>query len=486
MTDKKTPVLLAVPMRVFGKIDDLPAHLQQLLALLVSWQKDLPWTFDMMTFGGGNVARGRNKIVASFLRGKWKWISFVDDDVFPVDGEIETMARSLIRILSHKLHVCGALYTTKDEKRPHWVMNGFNEAVIDENGLLPVPELGTGGFKTYHRSVFEYLVKNEPGLAYRCDDSASPEYGFFCQGLMMVEGRRRWLPEDYWMDQLCRKHKIAVAVDTTIRLKHVAPDGRSFPLNDAWPALPGPREPMKLPVIAEELPFVASKEKLLICLQYWEGDREGAMKLARHIAGMEEGRDDVILMFVQRHDAKDVDTETLAQVCRKFEVCTHVSPVHKTGYPNSPNVMALDAMRNATEFTNDATAVLLMEADCVPVAPDWIDQLMTDWSRARKAGKLLMGSWRRECTDVGHLNGNLVFDPAISQKIVLPDVVDQAWDIELAKVFEPHWCRTGLIRNRYMEILLEPDELLIPECGSKAPVLIHGVKDSSVWNSLTV
>lgn len=488
MTDEKTPVLIAVPMRVFGKADDLPIHLRELLGYLVSWQKDLPWSFEMMTFGGGNVSRGRNKIVAAFLRGNWKWLTFLDDDLFAEDGSVETLANQLIRVLAHKRHVCGALYTTKDEKRPHWVLNCYREPEIGDDGLLPVPELGTGGFKTYHRSVFEQLIRVEPGLAYICDESAAPEYGFFCQGLMTVDGRRRWLPEDYWLDQVCRKHGIPVMVDTTIRLMHKANDGRLFPLNGKWPRMPGPSKPIEPPDIAADMPLHAFPQKLLICLQYWGGDRDAAMRLARHIASLEDGfRNDVTLMFCHRHDCEPPGSDALERVAEKMPVAVFKCSEHETGYPASPNFMAMEIMRHVRTLADfNYNAALLMEADCVPVAHDWIDQLMGDWNRASAAGKYLMGSWRKECSDFGHVNGNMVFHPMITEWLQFPETLHEAWDIQLAPMFQGNWCRTGLIANRYMEIMVSPDELKTPECGSVSPVLIHGVKDESVWNSLTL
>lgn len=488
---EKTQVLIAVPMRRFDPehaARDLPEHLQHLLALL-SNSPDLPWKFEMMTFGGGNVSRGRNKIVASFLRGAWKWLVFLDDDI--IDGTPEMMAQALFRILSHRKHVCGGLYTTKDPDRPHWVLNTYREPEIGKDGLLLVPELGTGGMKTYHRDVFERLIQVEPDLAYICDESAAPEWGFFCQGLMTVDGRRRWLPEDYWLDQLCRKHGIDVYVDTGVRFRHLdTATKRTFPLDDEWPTLPGPRKPIRPPSCAEEMAAVTIYDEreimplksLVICLQYWAGDRDAAMRLARFIADLEPRyRDDVELRFVVRHDAEAPDDQTAAMVAQKMRVSIRMVPVHVVGYPQSPNYMAGDTIHDAANWA-DTAAVLLMESDCVPVSSGWIHALMADWGRATKAGKLVMGSWRPECTDLGHINGNMVFHPQLTQLIDLPSCPPKkAWDVFWARHFAPVWCRTGLIANRYFEMYLDAEKLMTPECGTRPPVLVHGVKDQSVW-----
>lgn len=496
----KTRVLLAVPMRRFNPDNaaaDLPKHLQALIALLAN-SPDLPWSFEMMTFGGGNIARGRNKIVASFLRGPWKWITFIDDDLLPDEDDpakqAEAMAQALFRILGHKLHVCGALYVTKEENA-HWVLNPYREPEIDDKGLLQLPELGTGGMKTYHRSVFEHLIKADSTLAYVCDESRAPEWGFFCQGLMEVDGRRRWLPEDYWMDQLCRRHGIPVHVDTTVRFRHLdTATGLTYPLDGEWPRLPGPtKEAVPPPMVEDYFPknlidrilihaaIGPPLVKFIICLQYWQGDRDAAMRLARFIADLEPVmRDDVELQFFCRHDAHDPDVETLIHVSKKMGAGYQKVLEHTVGYPQSPNFMAMFAMRHVAEAFPDAAGAMLMEADCVPVARDWINQLRADWHQARAAGRLLMGSWRAECTPNGHLNGNLCFVPQLAKLVGLPTVPPKkAWDVALVKYFEPVWCRTGLIANRYCELFVSDEALRTPECGTRAPVLVHGVKDLS-------
>lgn len=482
---KKTPVLIAVPLRRFDPDDAaayLPKQLQEMLSILTS-SPDLPWSFEMMTFGGGNVARGRNKIVASALRGPWKWIAMVDDDIEAEDSDPETLARNLVRLLSHRKQVIGALYTTKHDN-PHWVCNTFQEAEIDEaTGLLRVGEIGTG-FKVFHRIVFETLLSKEPNLAYVCDETLAPEWGFFCQGLMTVDGKRRWLPEDFWLDQLCRKHGIPVYADTQIKLRHRdTGKGVTFPLDDEWPRMPGPVVPIPLPpTIDEAEPVPAGTMKMVIALQYWSGDRNAAQRLAKFIADNEPvRRDDVELCIVRRHDAAPMDSELVLALGEKFALTERVTPEHVVGYPASPNFMAYDVMQAAADW-EDVNAVLLMEADCVPVAKDWINQLKGDWMRAQAAGKLVLGSWRAACHANGHINGNMLFSPSLVRAAgVKPCPAKKPWDVFYVKYFEPVWMRTGLIANRYCEMYLDAAKIETPECGTRRPVLVHGVKDNSVW-----
>ncbi len=480
----KTPVLIAVPLRRFDPDNvaaDVPKHLQEMLSILVSCP-DLPWSFELMAFGGGNVARGRNKIVASALRGPWKWIAWVDDDIEAEDSNPETLALNLIRLLSHRKQVVGGLYTTKHDN-PHWVCNTFQEAEIQPDGLLRVGEIGTG-FKVYHRGVFETLLSKEPNLAYVCDETLAPEWGFFCQGLMTCDGKRRWLPEDFWLDQICRKHGIPVYADTKILLRHrdTAKDV-TYPLDDEWPRMVGPVVPIPLPpTIDEEIPVPDKSMKLVIALQYWSGDRAAAMRLAKFIADIEPvRREDVELCIVRRHDAAAMDSAVIEHLTKKFAVTERVTPEHLVGYPASPNFMAFDVMQAAAEW-EDVNAVLLMESDCVPVAKDWIDQLKGDWLRSQAQDRLVLGSWRAACHANGHINGNMLFSPSLVRKAGMkPCPPKKPWDVFFVKYFEPHWMRTGLISNRYCEMYLDAVKIETPECGTRPPVLVHGVKDGSVW-----
>lgn len=166
----------------------------------------------------------------------------------------------------------------------------------------------------------------------------------------------------------------------------------------------------------------------------------------------------------------------------------HYSTEHSNGdkYPKGPNDTALRIIRESTGSAKIYKAVVLVEPDCVPVAPDWLDQLSEQWDRASAAGKLIMGSWHPVNLDhptLGHINGNLMFDPRLASLVDIPDVPDnRPWDTFLADVFEPHWCRTGLIRNLNRHRTATLGMMTVPECGTKPPVLIHGVRDESAWN----
>lgn len=468
----KTPVLIATPTRKFISVaESTPEHMKKLMLDLQD--ETLPWAFDYAAIAGGNVARGRNKIVATFLRGPYRWLIFKDDDIVATKEDI-------VRLLTHRLHVVGALYTTK-EPEPHWVLNAFREAAIDpETGILPIAEIGTG-LKCYHRTVFEEIIKKEPGLEYKADEDGQQEWGIFCMGMMKVGDRMRWLSEDYWVDQVCWKYNIPVHADTRIKLRHL--DGTtSYPLDDKWPALPQPSEQSlpQPPPIAEHFNAIITPGRFVIVLQFWEGDRAQAMRLARFISDLEPVyRDDVLFVFSRRYDTTD-DFETVEYVGAKFATARITTQAHATGYPKSPNVMALDAIRYAPRFL-DAKCVLLLESDAIPVASDWITQLSEEWDRAITHQKWVLGAWLPLSHPKGHINGNMLFHPKLAVHVDFGEIPDKPWDIHYPDLFAPIWMQTGLILNLYRQIQVSEDRMRTPPCGTKLPVLVHGVKDESAW-----
>lgn len=434
----KTPVLIATPLRSWrSPQESLSPALRQLLVDLAKVESD--FTFDFTCYAGGNVARGRNKILAYFLRASYRYILFIDDDIEPTVEDV-------LRLLSHREYIVGGLYTTREENA-RLVLNPFNQSTEDERGLMPVGELGCG-FKCYHRKVFEFLIKREPALAYVSDEDACPEWGFFNMGVMEVDGRRRWLSEDYWFDQLCRKHHVVVFADMHTRVMHRDISGKAYPVN-GWPDVPRPRVKPTPPPMAEDFPPAEIGGQIAVVVQSWEGDRAEAEKLANEIRASN----------------------------LKVEVWEIQSP-RGLPYPEGPNATAIGIMH--MPWAAWVKAVLLLEADCVPLAADWLEQLSDEWDRAEAVGKLVMGSWRPECGDVGHINGCLMFSPKLKEVIDFhPVPKETAWDVHYAKLFAPYWCRTGLIANRYKEICVTEEQLLTPECGSRSPVMVHGVKDDS-------
>ena len=220
-----------------------------------------------------------------------------------------------------------------------------------------------------------------------------------------------------------------------------------------WPGL----ESAVAPPIAEVLPFKGSLAGPLVAVvQYWDGDEKEAMRL---------------LNFLR--DTRD---------SRYLDVDSHKGTAG-IGYPRGANACARDVIDSAGDRWPHAAGILLLEADCVPVSRDWAAALHESWSRARASGRVIMGSWRPLCGPRGHINGNMIFDPKLARMVPLGPVPEsEPWDVVHAEPLLPRAARTGLIRNLWRERFVPRARLVTPECGTRAPVLIHGVKDDSAWD----
>jgi hypothetical protein len=364
------------------------------------------------------------------------------------DTRVEITPDQLETMIRAKKGVVGCLFTN-DNPDPEWQCSFFPDMQAGEDGLLLVPEM-EAGVKVFHRRVFDVIEKNDPKLAYIFDNSGRTNYAFAQERLFSFGEYERLLSPAKHLDYLCRHNGISILAHTGVMVKWRGHDGKLYP--EKWPYMPWKFRRLPPPEDAADLPAApADPRRIKVVVQYCDKDIGQQKRLVQWI----------------------VDTSTVPEL--------RYSPGDK--YPKGPNDTALALMR---ENWDGVKAVLLLEPDCVPVAPDWLERLSAEWDRASAAGKLIMGSWHPiniNHPTMGHLNGNLIFDARLAQKITIPDVPDQhPWDTFLAATFQPYWCRTGLIKNLNRHKTATQRQLSEPECGKVPPVLIHGVKDESVWN----
>lgn len=223
--------------------------------------------------------------------------------------------------------------------------------------------------------------------------------------------------------------------------------------------------------------------KLALCLQYWESDRPQAMRLARLIADIEpRRREDVEFVFVRRFDASHPDGQLLSDVVHKFPTSVFTTRTQWSGWPAGPNAMAKDIFCALDDSVFDG--ILLIEPDCVPLARDWLDQLIVEWEAAHAEGKWIMGAWRDSGGPYGHINGNGVFSADLAHLIPLSEIVTQhlAWDCAIAPYVKDRWHVTGLVKNCFESRDATAEVLRTPDVGVRPPVLIHGFKDDSAYN----
>jgi len=136
--------------------------------------------------------------------------------------------------------------------------------------------------------------------------------------------------------------------------------------------------------------------KLLIVINYYDGDRLMAKTLAELIADLEPKRNEKAdILFYRRYDAEQMPNLLIDKMTDKFEKCKQLKcrRMNAVGYPYGPNEMFYDLLErmNNPEWQTDYYAFLNMEADCVPLSPGWIDRLLEEFGEAYNDGKFAVG-----------------------------------------------------------------------------------------------
>lgn len=248
-------VMLVTTKRHYAGRQDLPPAIGRALREFAE-RKDAAfreqadkYSFEFMVAVGSH-SRARNSAVHEFLnKSTCQFLIFIDDDIDadPKDGQ-GTLADVILRLLSHRQPVVGALYC-KRARRPQWVCTFMPAARLKDDvvagELLQVAELGTG-CKLYHRKVFTEIGRifgdeplkakpKKPSICYRDRDSGETVYGFFQN--CVLDGDL--LSEDYYLDMLARFAGICILIDTKVKLRHgtgkdIFPEGEfpPIPVND--------------------------------------------------------------------------------------------------------------------------------------------------------------------------------------------------------------------------------------------------------------
>src|SRR6476660_5410226 len=124
--------------------------------------------------------------------------------------------------------------------------------------------------------------------------------------------------------------------------------------------------------------------KILVVISFWQGDQNMAMRLARLMADLSPGRNDLIdILFCARFDCPH-DLAAEKYVARKFNVFTMISRRRGTGWPHGCNELFFGMLewvyhkKEAGHIPN-YKAIFVVESDCAPLASNWIQLLHKGW-----------------------------------------------------------------------------------------------------------
>lgn len=228
-------------------------------------------------------------------------------------------------------------------------------------------------------------------------------------------------------------------------------------------------------------------DKILIVLQYWEGDKNQAMRLARLLADLEPAHTEKAdFLFLSRFDCGH-DLDTIKYVSRKFNTFQYRSPRRGVGWPCGCNELTFGGLewfyhKKASGQIPNYKAAFLLESDGVPLQKDWIAQVSADWD-GFKSDSCVAGAWLEHGAfpDVGHINGNLLMTGDLKFLHWLVKRVGGVdsrvgWDFILARDFmEWGWTKYPRIVSAWRTPL---SEAMFLKAQSEGVLYWHGVKDN--------
>lgn len=234
----------------------------------------------------------------------------------------------------------------------------------------------------------------------------------------------------------------------------------------------------------------ADPRKLLIALQFWEGDKAMAMKVARLIADLETRHSDrADFLFSSRFDTGH-DPQTVQYVNRRFNTTTHICKNWRgTGWPFGCNQVWLGThdfiydQMNAKKMP-DYKAILTLEADACPLRPDWIARLSDAWDKANVKCLGALISPGPHSTGGKHINGNALVSGDLTFLYTLTRRIGGCnpgggYDYLLAPFFmKEGWANCPLIRSHWHAPTATDD--FLDRLVKEEACHLHGIKDESV------
>jgi hypothetical protein len=227
-------------------------------------------------------------------------------------------------------------------------------------------------------------------------------------------------------------------------------------------------------------------KKFLLALQVWEGDIEAGEDLCRLLIKLapEGGYQAADLALVTRFDCRPFSTHLVQELQEVFSgVRLRKSVRTETGYPGGCNGVWHDVIQWVGNGVNREglgySAVLTTEADACPLVRDWDVRLQKAWERHGKAK--VLGFWHPSPTNLGHINGNAMFDSRIffDSTQLHGCSGNVPWDTHHAKLFS----LLGWKASKEFLSLWKTSTLLdcrIDAAAKHGVVWLHGVKDRSV------
>lgn len=224
--------------------------------------------------------------------------------------------------------------------------------------------------------------------------------------------------------------------------------------------------------------------KLLIALQFYPGDQDQAMELARLVADIEPRHSErADFMFAGRFDVKH-DRDTIMYASRAFNTIPFVSRRQGIGWPHGCNELWFDTIEFCRENIEakkwpQYKAILTFEADCVPMQKDWIERLHRAWD-SRQSSEICAGALLQAPGE--HMNGNMMVSAEVPDLHFFRKIggasPSQGWDYAIAgKLKRRGWLPIGDIVSYWGMKTLPRD--VFEDLHRREVAMLHGCKDGS-------
>jgi len=233
--------------------------------------------------------------------------------------------------------------------------------------------------------------------------------------------------------------------------------------------------------------------KILLMLQFWEGDKEAAMRNARFVADLEpEHSERADFLFSARFDCKH-DQATIDYVAKKFNVFVFTNKNRRAeGWPFACNELfygTVDHVYTQLEAKKmpPFKALLAFEADGNPMSPDWIARLHSEWDRLHAKGANMVGALippGPKETDGKHINGNCLVSGESEYLHWLARKIGgcrptAGWDWFQAPLFKQRgWANCPGMRSFWRSPAMPAD--VFQRLRKEGVFFVHGVKCDSI------
>ena len=231
---------------------------------------------------------------------------------------------------------------------------------------------------------------------------------------------------------------------------------------------------------------------MIIALQYYEGDLEPTMSLARLLADIEPSpRDDVrLVLFSQPETPVTALTIATMKHCERRFATEHVASKRgDVGHPKACTALWTGAMEYFHENCPTEAVFMVDGNDGVPLHLDWLDLMKAEHARTLERGKLITGTpyWLGGCPL--HVNPNAVFQISVLEaepSLLVPPVYDGTllthFDIFHRQVMLRQASLTTVVRTDWQgggnKISVE-----LMNQRAKEAIWLHGHKDAELYST---